>query len=181
MKNFKLDARQVKCVMNFQSKNDVRYYLNGFLVGDGKMVSTDGHRMAIVESPNSDFEPIIIQIRGTLLSSAVECEFVFIGDDYGIVQTTNSKGQEQDKVLKFCIIDGRFPDWKRVVPTCDPVEMSNIGFNLSYLVDVDKAARDLGSKFEIGKFEFFGEGKAGVVSVSTPENKAKFVIMPTRS
>ncbi len=182
MENFKLDARQVRCAMNLQAKNDVRYYLNGLLIGDGKIVATDGHRMAVVDSEEADFEPIIIQIRGSLLKSALECEFVFLEEDNGIVRTKGRDGQEQDKVLKFCIVEGKFPNWERVVPTEGKVEASEVGFNIGYLADIHKAAQDLGNNASIGKLTFFGKPEriTGVIEVNTPCNYAKFITMSAR-
>lgn len=181
MENFTLDARQVKAAMVMSAKNDIRYYLNGLLIGGNKIVSTDGHRMMIIDSKEAEFEPTIFSIKGTLPASAINCEFVFIGDDHGVVTCTTGYGGEIDKVVKFAIIDGRFPDYNRVIPNGDCVEFNEICFNLEYMSDVSKAAKLLGNKLSIGSFKLYGEdAPKAVVEIRTPETKAKCIIMGAR-
>ncbi|AUR88521.1 DNA polymerase III beta chain [Vibrio phage 1.115.B._10N.222.49.B11] len=179
MNNFKLDARQVKAAMVMMAKNDVRYYLNGLLIGGKKIVATDGHRMIVVDCESADFEPKIFAIKGTLLKSAIECEFVFIGEDHGIVTTKNSTGTDQDKVVKFAIVEGRYPEWSGVIPNEKPKKVSKAGFNVGYVADIAKAAELLGSEFQIGEFTFYDRGRVAI-DINTPENNAQCVIMQVR-
>ncbi len=181
MENFKLDARQVKSAMVMQAKNDIRYYLNGLLIGGKKIVATDGHRMIVVDSEDATFDPTIFAIKGALPSSAVKCEFVFIGEDHGVVTCVNSKGQDMDKVIKFAIVEGRFPNYERVIPTGECGEYSEIAFNLEYMADIAKSAKLLGSKYTLGKFKLYGDKvPTAVVEISTPETKAKCIVMGAR-
>jgi hypothetical protein len=180
MNNFTIDARQIKAAMLMMAKNDVRYYLNGLLIGGGKVVATDGHRMIVVDSKTSTFDPTIFSIKGKLPARAMSCEFVFIGEDYGVVTSKDCRDNDIDAVVKFSIIDGKYPDYKKVIPTdkCDSV--SEIGFNIGYLSDVHKASVALGSGLSHGKFEFYGEGRMTLISIRTPENSAICAIMATR-
>jgi len=178
MKNFSIDARQIRSAMIMQAKNDIRYYLNGILIGDGKVVATDGHRIIVVDSPKSNFKPTIFSIKGKIPKKAIDCEFVFIGEDYGVVMSKDGKGSDIDAVVKFSVVEGRFPDYKRVIPKGDGDKISKVGFNIDYLSDVSKAAKELGSTYSGGEFEF--HEASVLIRVKTPENKAKCVIMKMR-
>ncbi len=101
---------------------DVRYYLNGLLleVGGGELcaVATDGHRLAICQMASpikvDGNQQIIVPRKGVLeiqklleeTEQAVEIE---IGPNHLRMRTTN---------LRFTtkLIDGRFPDYQRVIP-----------------------------------------------------------------
>lgn len=179
MKNFRLSANCVKSAMVTMAKNDVRYYLNGLLIGDKKIVSTDGHRMTVIECEQADFEPKIFAIKGNLLKSACECEFVFIGEDHGVIMTRSAGKQEQDKVVKFSVVDGRFPDWRRVMPQGKPIKVEKVGFNIGYVADINKTAQHLGNSYSIGAFTFYG-GEKAAIEISTGEHKATVVIMQAR-
>lgn len=180
MKNFELDARKVRAAMYTQARNDVRYYLNGLLIGGGKIVSTDGHRMTVIGEDAAIEDPKIYQIKGSLLKSARTCEFVFVDKDHGFLTMKNSRSVDLDKVLKFCIVDGRYPDYERVIPKPGTEKtVSEIGSNVKYLADVDKVAEALGGKFTAGAFKFY-ESKTAQVTIKTAECEAICLIMETR-
>lgn len=178
MKNFSIDARQIKAAMTMQAKNDIRYYLNGILIGGCKVVATDGHRLIAVDSPEADFESKIFTIKGRLSKKAMRCEFVFIGDDYGVVMSKDGLDNDIDAVVKFSVVDGKFPDYKRAIPVGEPDKISEVGFNIGYLADVNKAAIELVNPFGGGKFSFYGTSV--LIDINTPENKATCVIMAMR-
>ncbi len=107
---------------------DVRYYLNGLLLemdaNRVRAVATDGHRLALTDK---DIEleldaprQLILPRKGVLeierlLNSAEEQVSVAIGDNHFRV---TSGGQS----LTTKLIDGRFPDYERVIPR----ESSNV-------------------------------------------------------
>lgn len=178
MKNFNIDARQVKAAMFVQAKNDIRYYLNGLLIGDGKIVATDGHRLIVVDSPTSTFDSAIFTIKGKIPARAISCEFVFIGDDYGIITSKDARDNDIDAIVKFVIVEGKYPDYKRVMPEGKGDDISEIGFNIGYLADAHKASVALGNSYNNGKFTF--HGTKACIEIKTPENKATYVIMAAR-
>ena len=155
MKNFSIDARQIKAAMVMQAKADIRYYLNGLLIGGGKVVATDGHRMIIVNSPKSTFEPLIFSIKGALSKKAITCEFIFLDGKNGVIISKDSMGRDIDAVVKFSIVDGKFPDYKKVVPKSGGHPTKEAGFNIGYLSDVNKSALALGSKLTHGVLSFY--------------------------
>ncbi len=104
------------------AQQDVRYYLNGMLleVNEGviRAVATDGHRMALntVAAPviNNTFVQVIIPRKGiTELMRLFENE----EQEIAVVVGTNHI-QFSSPSIKFIskLVDGRFPDYDRVLP-----------------------------------------------------------------
>jgi DNA polymerase-3 subunit beta len=100
---------------------DVRYYLNGLLldIGDGilRAVATDGHRLAIAEMAAETGDTprqVIVPRKGIsellrLLGSGDEGVTIELGSN--AIQVTLP-----DVRLTSKLIDGKFPDYRRVVP-----------------------------------------------------------------
>ena len=109
------------------ASQDVRYYLNGLLVeykgGEVNAVATDGHRLALATSPldktiTIDGERQILPRKAVLeLSKILRQENEDIKITFG-----NSSLSIQDKNLDFStkLIDGKFPDYEKVLPSGDP-------------------------------------------------------------
>ena len=179
MENFNIDARQLKAAMIFQAKNDVRYYLNGVLIGSNRLVATNGHKMIVVDSDGADFDPVICNIKGTIPKAAVNCEFVFIDDESGVIFFTTKFGVELNQVLRFGITDASsFPDYERAIPDGEPNAPVQVAFNTQYMADIDRACTALGSTMNAGKFTFYE--KSVLVDISNAEQSAKCVIMGLR-
>ena len=101
---------------------DVRYYLNGLLLelDNNRMraVATDGHRLALtdksIDYTASSAKQVIVPRKGVLeivrlLNIAGEAVHVRLGENHLQVATT---GQS----LTTKLVDGRFPDYERVIP-----------------------------------------------------------------
>ena len=134
--------------------------------------------MIIVDSPLSTFEPLIFSIKGAVSKKAITCEFIFLDDKNGVVTSKDGQGRDINAVVKFSIVDGKYPDYKKVVPKAGGNSITEIGFNIGYLADVNKSALALGSKLTHGVLSFYD--KKVVINIKTPENKAKCIIMATR-
>jgi DNA polymerase-3 subunit beta len=103
------------------AQQDVRYYLNGLLLETDKKrlraVATDGHRLALSEadllSAASRDEQLIVPRKGVLeLSRLLEGE-----GEVQLALGANHIRVELDGVrLTSKLIDGRFPEYSRVVP-----------------------------------------------------------------
>ena len=103
------------------AQQDVRYYLNGLLVEIGggcvRAVATDGHRLAISEidagNQSDATQQVIIPRKGVLELQKL------LGDDD---EVTLSIGTNHVRAvvgqIRFTskLIDGRFPDYDRVIP-----------------------------------------------------------------
>jgi DNA polymerase-3 subunit beta len=103
------------------AQQDVRYYLNGMLLEiDGqalRAVATDGHRLALCETALSvkakTAQQVIVPRKGVL-------ELQRILTDEGIadvaIGTNHVRAQIGDVRFTSKLIDGRFPEYSRVIP-----------------------------------------------------------------
>lgn len=103
------------------ANQDVRYFLNGMLLELGdktlRAVATDGHRMAVSvinTEANCDEQQVIVPRKGIL-------ELLRLSDqpDQPIklqIGSANLRAQVNQYTLTSKLIDGRFPDYRRVLP-----------------------------------------------------------------
>jgi DNA polymerase-3 subunit beta len=109
---------------------DVRYYLNGLLLeiraGRVRAVATDGHRLALCDSDfeaetGSDIQVILprkaVVELGRMLNDT---------DDEMEIEISNSHVRIHTGTTSFTskLIDGRFPDYERVMPSGETQELS---------------------------------------------------------
>jgi len=125
-KEFKVPQRELKKLIErthfAMAQQDVRYYLNGLLLeikeGQLRTVATDGHRLAICEveadiSGDDSHQVIVprkgIQELGRLLEDSDEIALIQLGTNHIRVQLPD---------LRFTskLIDGKFPDYNKVLP-----------------------------------------------------------------
>ena len=106
------------------AQQDVRYYLNGMLLeSDGKMlrtVATDGHRLALCEmelASRGKGQQIIIPRKGVLELQRL------LGSEGAVtvtIGTNHIRAQIGDIRFTSKLIDGRFPEYSRVIPAKPP-------------------------------------------------------------
>jgi len=107
------------------AQQDVRYYLNGLLLEtDGKSlraVATDGHRLALCEmelaGKASATHQVIVPRKGVLELQRI------LGTEGTIelaVGTNHVRAQIGDIRFTSKLIDGRFPEYARVIPASPP-------------------------------------------------------------
>lgn len=114
-------------VMYSMAQQDIRYYLNGLLLvidSDGiKFVATDGHRLALVSLQiQSGCQPCeIILPRKTITEL-----FKLLGDSTDLLDIEIGNNQVKfvfdNIVLVSKVVDGKFPDYNKVIPTSHPNE-----------------------------------------------------------
>ena len=105
------------------AQQDVRYYLNGLMLEISsnylRAVATDGHRLAYCEKETTadiaDIKQVILPRKGVLelvrlLNDSDETAKVTLGSNHLQVEFDQLK-------LTSKLIDGRFPDYNRVIPT----------------------------------------------------------------
>ena len=105
------------------AQQDVRYYLNGMLleITDNtiRTVSTDGDRVATckadAEAPSETHQHIIVPRKGILelvrlLQSGDEPLTLVVG-------YTHIRARVGDYIFTSKLVDGKFPDYQRVIPT----------------------------------------------------------------
>src|SRR2546430_4284497 len=108
------------------AQQDVRYYLNGLLLEtDGKSlraVATDGHRLAICEMELKEHgkagqHQVIVPRKGVLELQRI------LGTDGNIelaIGTNHVRAQIGEIRFTSKLIDGRFPEYARVIPSNPP-------------------------------------------------------------
>jgi DNA polymerase-3 subunit beta len=108
------------------AQQDVRYYLNGMLLETSakvlRSVATDGHRLAMceVELPEGGKpgQQVIVPRKGVL-----ELQRIVANDDTILevaIGTNHVRVQVADIRFTSKLIDGRFPDYTRVIPAKPP-------------------------------------------------------------
>ena len=112
------------------AQQDVRYYLNGMLWEIGgdhlKAVSTDGHRLAIAEVKLSEKikgrkQQFIVPRKGIIeLSRLLERDDSTITLEFG---DNHIRAQANDLIFVSKLVDGKFPDYERVLPKGGDKEM----------------------------------------------------------
>jgi DNA polymerase III beta subunit len=131
------------------AQQDVRYYLNGMLLEtDGKMlrtVATDGHRLALCEMDlpsKSGSQQVIVPRKGVLeLQRLLGTE----GDVQITIGSNHIRAQIGDVRFTSKLIDGRFPEYSRVIPSA-PAEVGSRrsrGAPLGSTEDVDPCEREV--------------------------------------
>lgn len=128
---FVLPQKTLKRLFNMVSfamaKQDIRYYLNGILLvvepDRVRAVATDGHRLAhlseAIETPLTEEQQLILPAKTVielqrLLDESDEPVYISLNKDSKHSQIRFAFG---DIVLVSKLIEGRFPDYKRVIPT----------------------------------------------------------------
>lgn len=105
------------------AQQDVRYFLNGLLLEISekmiRTVATDGHRLALasetIQGHAGDVHQVIIP-RKTIL----ELQRILENTDTPVTLTLGShfiRIALQDMVLTSKLVDGRYPDYNRVIPS----------------------------------------------------------------
>ncbi len=124
--SFSIPQSKLKALLDKTSfamaQQDVRYYLNGVLMelsGDSlKLVATDGHRLALSEYQTdisiSDEKQVIVPRKGVmelarLLDSSETPAKIVISQNHIRVEAGNL-------IFTSKLIDGKFPDYNRVIP-----------------------------------------------------------------
>lgn len=104
------------------AQQDVRYYLNGLMLEVGpktlRAVATDGHRLAYCEK-ETDFE--LAEIKQVILPRKGVIELARLldnSDDKIKIMLSSNHLRVELNNIRFTskLIDGRFPDYNRVIP-----------------------------------------------------------------
>ncbi len=128
---FKFKASYLPLLAAHMATKDVRYYLNGVYIeplqgNNGVvLVATDGHRMAVIHDPTGEADKPQIFKVSTQLVSAAKKRRTKLGmmdrrvsyQDGGRITCTYETGEEVYIQPGFLpIIEGKYPDWRRVFP-----------------------------------------------------------------
>ncbi|NJN39745.1 MAG: DNA polymerase III subunit beta [Gammaproteobacteria bacterium] len=125
-----LPQKQLKAlfalVQYAMAQQDIRYYLNGLLMlidaGELRLVATDGHRLALathaVAAKDIGKQEVILP-RKTILELS---KLLADSDDPVAIELSGNQARFAfgDIVLVSKLVDGKFPDYQRVIPAQQP-------------------------------------------------------------
>ncbi len=151
-----------------QGKNDIRCYLNGVYLADEYAVGTDGHRLVKAKCLEKVKKPVIIRAK-ILPANTVSAT---IDTTCKMITCLNSKGYIT--LLPLEIIDGRYPDFKKIINSGKPEKTDTISFNSLLISDIQKAGNFAGFKFTLN-----GKDKAMHLSVGSTQD-IDIYLMPMR-
>lgn len=127
-------------------KKDVRYYLNCVLLDtrglQPRIVATDGHRLThsqlewdkdIECDDRTPGQYLITKLASEHISKLVKDPFVTLTFDDKMLSVGAVASNAQ-----FQLVDGKFPDFERVIPTTPVVPTSEVGLTAEALSDLSK-------------------------------------------
>lgn len=189
-----IKADTLKALLTIAAKADIRYYINGIAIdaretGDVTLVATDGHRMLAVPVEKDDIEnllPGVWVVDRALLESvkpvkAGRVDFPltlsFVRRDASTTAPSANVTLTGATNASGTTVDGRFPDWRRVVPaSADGIPSQ---FSPEYVGSFGKVGELLGGKTKSIPAVIHHNGN-GAALVTFPGSPAVGVIMPVR-
>lgn len=120
------------------SVEKTRFYLMGILFerDSGCMVATDGHRLGMYKNAfpaGAIKEDLIIDFSKSFISQLKKLSKKI---DYIEIEITDNFDVKYEGETCGMVIDGTFPNWRRVCPQLNnakTVKIDEIGFNMQYL------------------------------------------------
>lgn len=185
MATIHISRNKLKAAALFSATKDVRYYLCGILIESTPMqtrvCATDGHALFCAKDDAKDkndgtFTGIV---PNNTIKQILSWKAPYKGAaDLPVVITTAADEQRAEwcgNTAVFKLLDGKFPDYVRVVPAKVSGDASH--FNPELLMKCKKAAEALGTS-KHGTFNFKQGGDNSAIAVFSPESFA--VVMPMR-
>lgn len=180
---------KLKAAARFMAVQDIRYYLNGLLIESNPMqtrvIATDGHTLfASRDDAKGDNAGTFTGIMPADTVKAIlawKAPYKSANDTPVVITTADDPAGEHraawaGNICVFRLIDGKFPDYARVVPT--DVNGAPAFYQPEYLVRCSKAAIDMNTN-KLGHFDFKQGGDGSGIAVFSSEAFA--VIMPIRN
>ena len=189
MATINIYRNKLKAASRFMAVQDVRYYLNGLLIESNpvqsRIVATDGHTLfASRDDAKGDNEG---SFTGIMPADTVKAMLAWkatykSANDTPVVLTTcdDLAGEHRaawaGNICVFRLIDGKFPDYARVIPASIDAGISF--FQPEYLLRCTKAAQDLNTSAK-GMFSFKCAQDGTGIAVFSSESFA--VLMPIKT
>jgi DNA polymerase III sliding clamp (beta) subunit (PCNA family) len=184
------NADLYRAAMLAVAKEETRYYLNGVSVekhpsGEGAiLVAIDGEIMVCIHDADGfTTEKVIVKLSPDALRA---CK----SGRYGI-RTVEIDDAQTARVMeigacvgiaKKCLIDGTFPDWRRIVPSKLPTKHEGYAcFDAALLTRIAKVAQKLKGEKGLTPIQIFAAEPTLPALVNFNDERKSFgVIMPMR-
>ena len=135
----KVNANLFAAAAVAMAKDDVRYYLNGVLIAPAEegcfIVATDGHRMVVIKDDDGLCEEdTIITVPKNIFTQCKQKKadsIEFKGNEVGELHNYNDT-----TLFRYEVIDGRFPNWRTVLPEEKDLGGNDATFDAKYLQDI---------------------------------------------
>jgi len=152
MNSFEINQKDLRAVSHAMATNDIRYYLKGVLIehngAETRIVATDGHRMHMViqENEGQVVAPVEFIIPADMVKKCITAKAprqdkspkIVIAYDNGKISARLPDGSE---IVQFAT-DGKFPDYRRIIPQLDGSAPEISVFNNDYVSDAIKGFCD---------------------------------------
>ena len=178
-----IDYAIIKALLTAAPKKDMRYYLNGICVDASKdtvvLVATDGHMM--LSFPVSA-DAIEDRINGQFIIDRVDLDAIKPAKagkhTLPLIIEVDDKGYTISGATKAVntLVDGKFPDWRRVVPQTLSGELAQ--FNLELLSRINDIRKVLGQDEYATTIHHNGRSCARVTGL---KHDALMMLMPMRN
>lgn len=138
-----IPAKYLKTALLFAAKKDIRYYINGVLFevldGQARLVATDGQILGVFQLGECSLpDTQIIIPREKIESIRLKADEVTLRPGDGKTCALVYSGDE----FTFTAVDGRFPDYRRVIPS-GVMSGESAQFSSELIVVLDKAYKVL--------------------------------------
>lgn len=162
--------KYIKSADIFRDEKDVRTFCKGFVINDGKLMTTNGHYLFIADIKSGETK-LMFNFIGKIPTGADIVEIDF--EEKLATFANEKKGTVAQMGVE--ILDGRVFDYKRVTDSFKPMPADEIGFQHKYLNDISKAGKALG--VEIIRLEL--GGALGSTKI-TLDKECEVYLMPCR-
>ena len=174
---FSIKTNTLKALLLFSAKKDIRHYLNSIYFESCEnginSVATDGHALlAVRENFDNNYRGLSAIIPRESLERAVKTKAVSL-----IITTDNERFNIADggNVISGTCDDGRFPDYRRVIPRACNNQPAT--YSAELLLNFEKANKLLTG---VSRPKVLQNGTDGAQVQFTGTNTAFGVIMPMR-
>lgn len=164
----------LKAASRIMARNDIRFFLNGVQVQaiekETILVATNGHILLVMRSDaeNDVSEPTDLIIPASIVDEIIDKNHKIKRQKIELRGAEDGRYKAKLPVhggnasLEFSSVEGKYPDWRRVVPKS--VSMEPCRYSPFYLSAFEKAARDTGAyKKQINTVVLQNGKDAGVV------------------
>lgn len=141
--------KYIKAADIFRDEKDVRTFCKGFVINDGKLMTTNGHYLFIADIKSGETK-LMFNFIGKIPTGADIVEIDF--EEKLAIFNSVKKGVVAQMGVE--ILDGRVFDYKRVTDSFERKPAEEVGFQHKYLNDISKAGKALG--VEIIRLELGG-------------------------
>lgn len=190
MNAFTFPIGKLRGILLFAAKKDIRYYLSGVYftrAPNGKgiiAVATDGHRLTVIYQ-EQDISQLAPDFGVILPREELEraCKFPVKDKHIGMLDAAlivdGLKATVKTAITVECApIDGKYPDYSRVIPPMKNREPSRISINADYVADYAKLQRALRPGKSYVELTISTNGPNSSIVVEIGESDAVCILMP---